>query len=113
MQRDEYSLYILRCADGTLYTGIARDVAERLAAHRGGANGAKYLRGRQPLTLVFERAVGSRSDAQRVEHRVKKLSRSCKLEIVAGLRSLDDLEPDQTSGSCSGNASNGTANCGR
>ena len=88
MSRDHYSLYILRCADGTLYTGIACDVAGRLEEHRSGKRGAKYLRGRAPFDLVFQRDVGQRSSAQRIEYLVKKLGRSQKLELIAGRREL-------------------------
>lgn len=80
----DYSLYILRCADDTLYTGIARDVAARLSAHRAGRDGAKYLRGRLPVELVFEQAVGDRSAAQRAEYRVKRLPRQAKLALIDG-----------------------------
>lgn len=84
----DFHLYIVRCADDTLYTGIARDVGRRLRAHAGGRNGAKYLRGRQPLELVFSARVGSRADAQRLESRVKRLSREDKLALVGGRLSL-------------------------
>ncbi len=72
--RPRWSVYLLRCRDGTLYTGIATDVARRLAEHRkNSGKGARYLRGRGPLRLVFQRAVGSRSLALRLEHRIKRL----------------------------------------
>lgn len=114
-KRDDYRLYILRCADGSLYTGIACDVQSRISEHEQGIKGAKYLRGRLPATLVFERRVGTRSAAQRIEHRVKKLSRAKKLELVAGKLTLGSLGGGQTSGSCfsNGKSSNGTANTGR
>ncbi len=81
---DQYNLYILRCADGSLYTGIAIDVDSRLAEHERGTRGAKYLRGRTPFRLVFHAPVGDRSEAQRVEYRVKRLDRSEKLRLVSG-----------------------------
>jgi putative endonuclease len=84
----DYSLYILRCADGSLYTGIALDVARRLEEHRNGTRGAKYLRGRTPLELVFEQPAGDRAAAQRLEHRVKRLSRTEKEALIGG-----DLSP--------------------
>ncbi len=71
----EWSDYLLRCADGTLYTGIATDVSRRISEHEQGTRGAKYLRGRGPLELVYQRAVGDRSVATRVELRVKRLAR--------------------------------------
>lgn len=98
----DYSLYIVRCADDTLYTGIAVDVAARLAMHAGGCGGAKYLRGRGPVTLVYERSVGTRSAAQRIESRVKRLSRAAKLELIDGRLRLEELGAAQTSGSSSG-----------
>jgi putative endonuclease len=86
-----YSLYILRCADDTLYTGIARDVTNRLEEHRSGKRGAKYLRGRSPFNLVFERVVGDRGAAQRVEYQVKRLDKKHKLELIEGLRPLPSI----------------------
>lgn len=84
-----FSLYILKCADGSLYTGIARDVRSRLAEHECGKRGAKYLRGRAPFSLVFEQSIGDRSAAQRAEYRVKRLSRTQKLQLIEGLSQLD------------------------
>ncbi|HXU12257.1 MAG TPA: GIY-YIG nuclease family protein [Candidatus Binatia bacterium] len=79
-----WSVYILRCADGTLYTGIATDVRRRLAEHvRGGGRGAKYLRGRGPLRIVFARAVRTRGTALRLESRIKKLSKARKEALIA------------------------------
>ena len=66
-------LYILRCGDGSLYTGIAIDVQARLAMHRSG-KGAKYTRGRGPLELVYTEVCGSQSDALKRELEVKALS---------------------------------------
>ena len=88
---EQYSLYILECADGSLYTGIARDVSARLEQHSRGPRGAKYLRGRGPLKLVFSAAVGDRSLAQRCEYRVKRLRRSRKLALIEGAARLDEL----------------------
>ena len=86
-----YSLYMLRCADGSIYTGIAIDVDDRLAEHNRGARGAKYLRGRSPFRLVFCELVGSRSDAQRLEYRVKQLRRNQKQRLIDGDLSLEAL----------------------
>ena len=86
-----YSLYILRCADGSLYTGIALDVARRLEEHRNGVRGAKYLRGRTPVELVFERPAGDRAAALRLEYRVKRLSRTEKEALIGG-----DISPLQS-----------------
>lgn len=91
MPRDDFSLYILRCADGSLYTGISVDVKNRLQEHERGARGAKYLRGRAPFSLVFEQPVGDRGLAQRAELLVKKLSRRQKTMLIEGHLSLDAL----------------------
>jgi putative endonuclease len=73
-------VYLARCADGTLYTGIARDVAERIATHDAG-RGARYTRGRGPLSLHATRSCGTKSDALRLEHALKKLPRIEKLSL--------------------------------
>lgn len=86
-----YHLYILRCADDTLYTGIARDVASRLEEHLHGKRGAKYLRGRSPFELLYECDAGDRATAQALEYRVKRLAREEKLELIAGRRALPDV----------------------
>lgn len=79
-----YSLYILRCADGTLYTGIARDVSRRLAEHAVGTRGAKYLRGRMPVELVFAQRAGDRATAQSLEYRVKRMQKHAKEKLITG-----------------------------
>lgn len=86
----DWQLYVVRCADGSLYTGIATNVTRRFAAHQAG-KGAKYLRGRGPLELVFHTAAGDRVAALRLEHRVKRLSKSEKERLVAGRRALPVL----------------------
>ena len=91
MPAAEFSLYIVRCADGALYTGIATDVDKRLAEHASGVRGAKFLRGRGPLEVVFAEAVGDRASALRLEHRVKRLTRAQKLALVRGERRLAEL----------------------
>ena len=79
----DWSLYLIRCADGSLYAGIAKDVERRLEEHRaGGPRGAKYLRGRGPLELVFQEKIGSRSLAARVERRVKRLRKPDKERLL-------------------------------
>ena len=76
-------LYILRCGDGTLYTGITTDVEKRLAAHRSG-KGAKYTRGRQPLELVYRESCENHSQALKREWEVKQLTRQEKEALIAG-----------------------------
>ena len=77
----KWSVYILRCADGTLYTGIAPDVEKRIALHNAG-KGAKYTRGRAPLELVYQESCGSHSNALKREAEIKKLSRAAKEMLV-------------------------------
>lgn len=91
MSAPEFSLYILRCADGALYTGISVDVERRVAEHASGRRGARCLRGKGPLELVFSEVVGDRAAASRLEYRVKKLSRAQKMELVAGRLDLAAL----------------------
>ena len=74
-------LYILRCRDGTLYTGITTDVERRFEAHRSG-KGAKYTRGRGPLELVYREECGTHSHALRREVQIKKLSREQKQALI-------------------------------
>ena len=76
-----WQLYILRCADGTLYTGIAVDAEKRLAMHRSG-RGAKYTKGRGPLELVYSEACETRGDALRREAAIKRLPRAKKLRLI-------------------------------
>ena len=75
-------LYILRCGDGSLYTGITTDVEKRLEVHRSG-KGAKYTRGRGPLELVYREECGTHSDALKRELTVKALTRAEKLALLA------------------------------
>ncbi|MDH4046874.1 MAG: GIY-YIG nuclease family protein [Gammaproteobacteria bacterium] len=77
-----WSLYLLRCSDGSVYTGISTDVERRVRQHESGAKGAKYLRGRGPLQLLYQREIGDRSLASRVEYQVKQLSRQEKEDAV-------------------------------
>ncbi len=83
-------LYLVRCGDGTLYTGISNDVDRRLAAHAAG-RGARYLRGRGPLTLARKVRVGSHGDALTAERRVKRLGRDRKEKLIQGKIRLKDL----------------------
>lgn len=71
-----YSVYLVRCRDGSLYTGIAIDVARRIAEHEDSKRGARFLRGKGPLTLVFQREIGDRSLASKIESRIKRLSKA-------------------------------------
>ena len=82
-QNDSWFVYILRCADDTLYTGIAKDVQSRIDQHNNdNVKGAKYTRARRPVELVYSEACDSRSSASKREYMVKKLSRAEKLLLI-------------------------------
>lgn len=78
---DTWYLYILRCADGTLYTGITPNVEKRFQAHSQG-RGAKYTRGRGPLQLVYQECCGTHSEALQREAGVKRLTRQQKETMI-------------------------------
>lgn len=78
-----WTVYILRCGDGTLYTGCTNDLPRRLAAHRSG-KGAKYTRSRPPVELVYQEEAADKSAALRREAAVKRLDRREKLALIAG-----------------------------
>ena len=80
-------VYILRCGDGTLYTGITDNIPRRLAAHRAG-KGAKYTRGRGPLELVYQERVPDKSAALRREAAIKRLRRGEKERLIESAKSL-------------------------
>lgn len=77
-----YHLYILKCADKTLYTGITVDLDRRVEEHNSSKLGAKYTRARRPVKLVYSRRFRSRSTATKEEARIKGLSREEKLGMV-------------------------------
>ena len=88
----DWYLYLVRCRHGSLYTGITTDVARRFAEHRGNGNtGAKYLRGRGPLRLVYQCKLGDKSLALGVENRVKKLSKARKEALVSTGEQLETI----------------------
>jgi putative endonuclease len=75
-----YSVYLVQCGDGSLYTGIATDVERRLREHQDSPRGAKFLRGKGPLKLIYRQEVGDRSLATRIEARIKRLPRDVKAD---------------------------------
>ena len=78
-----YSLYIVRCADGTLYTGIAVDVARRVSQHNGEMrSGARYTSARRPVRLVYQAQFPTRSAASIEEARIKRLTRAEKQQLI-------------------------------
>ncbi len=85
MAPDSWRVYIVRCADGSLYTGIARDLGRRIAEHNAGNGlGASYTRSRRPVVLVYQEIAADRSGASRREYEIKQLSRSEKLALIDG-----------------------------
>jgi predicted GIY-YIG superfamily endonuclease len=80
-RRQSWSVYLLRCADGTLYAGATTDVEAREAAHNSG-RGARYTSGRRPVAVVYQEECGSRSAALRREHALKRLTRSEKEALI-------------------------------
>jgi len=84
-------VYLIRCRDGSLYTGISTDPERRLGEHlSGGTRGARYLRGKGPLHLVFQYPLPDRASASRYEYRLKQLPRSGKEKLIEG-----DLDPQE------------------
>lgn len=82
---NRWQVYIVRCADSTLYTGVAVDVARRVAQHNGaGKTGARYTRSRRPVKLVYAEKAANRSAACKREYRIKQLSRCDKLALIVG-----------------------------
>ena len=78
-----WHVYMLRCADGTFYTGVARDLERRLLQHNGErAGGPKYTRGRRPVQLVWSELAPDRSSAQQRETAIKRLKRRDKLNFI-------------------------------
>ena len=83
----EYYVYIVQCADESLYTGITNDLERRMGQHNGAVpGGAKYTLGRSPVSLVYTEACDSKSEALKRESSIKKLSRTKKMELIHGLQ---------------------------
>ncbi len=93
----EWTVYILRCADGSLYTGIARDAKRRVAAHNAG-RGAAYTRPRRPVTLIHQEAAPSQSAALRREWAIKRLSRQEKERFLMSRQSASANRPSAAAG---------------
>ncbi len=82
-------VYLIRCHNGSLYTGICVDLARRFEEHRrGGRKCAKYLRGKGPLQLVFSYPAADRSQASKIEYQLRRLPKRCKEKLIVG-----DLDP--------------------
>ena len=80
-ENDDWRVYIVRCSDGTLYTGIARDLGKRIAEHNSDAGGARYTRSRRPVELVYSEEAPSRSEALKREYEIKRLPRAGKEDL--------------------------------
>lgn len=87
-------VYLLRCADGTLYAGAAKDVAARLKLHQSG-RASRYTRSRLPVTLVWSRECRSWSGALKEESRIKRLRRAEKERLVIGARAPENRRPSE------------------
>jgi putative endonuclease len=80
---EAWQVYIVRCADGSLYTGIARDLERRIAEHNADkGQGASYTRSRRPVRLVYREPAADRSAASKREYQIKQLSRAEKLALI-------------------------------
>ena len=77
-----YYLYILKCADKTLYTGIAVLLSQRVKEHNSSRLGAKYTRSRRPVKVVYSKKFRTRSTAAKEEFRIKTLSRGEKIKLI-------------------------------
>jgi putative endonuclease len=82
---DSWIVYILRCGDGTLYTGITNDLERRIAAHQRGT-ASRYTRSRLPVDLACHEPANSRGEALKREAAIKRLTREQKLELIKGCR---------------------------
>jgi putative endonuclease len=80
-----WTVYIARCRDGSLYTGITTDPERRLAEHNSGSGGA-YTRSKNPVVIVYKEPAANRSEAQQRERAIKRLRRPQKEELIAGTR---------------------------
>lgn len=80
----DWTVYIIRCDDGTLYTGVTTDLERRLAEHGGtrGKRGARYFNGRAPICVAYHEAGHTRSTACSREHAIKRMSRAEKLRLI-------------------------------
>ena len=74
--------YMVKCADGTLYTGWTNCLEKRLKAHNGGRNGAKYTKTKRPVSLVYYEGFFTKEEAMQREDQIKQLTRERKLELI-------------------------------
>ena len=86
----KYKVYIVRCADRTLYTGVTNDLERRLEAHNAG-KGAKCLRGKRPVKLVYAKKYPSLGRALSAEIKIKKLTRDKKIEMIKSKKAIQTI----------------------
>ena len=79
---DKHYIYIVRCKDGSLYTGYAKDIEQRIAKHNSG-QGAKYTKIRRPVELVYQEVFDTKSEAMKREYEIKTFSRQEKLQLIS------------------------------
>ncbi|AYX88891.1 GIY-YIG nuclease family protein [Staphylococcus cohnii] len=79
---DKHFIYIVRCKDGSLYTGYAKDIEQRVAKHNSG-QGAKYTKIRRPVELVYQEVFDTKSEAMKREYEIKTFSRQEKLQLIS------------------------------
>ncbi len=82
MNSKPWYLYVVKCSDNTLYTGVTTDLDRRLTEHNTSLKGAKYTRKRRPVVLVYSKHYADRSQAQQAEYRFKLLTRREKLKVI-------------------------------
>ena len=80
-EEEDYYVYMVRCSDGSLYTGSTNNLPARIEKHNRG-EGARYTRGRRPVTLVYSESAASKSDALKREIQIKKMTRADKLSLI-------------------------------
>ena len=83
---NNWHVYIVRCSDDSLYTGIAKDIEKRIDAHNSGKEGAAYTRAHRPVKLVYQESYKTRSDATRREIDIKRLSKEEKELMIGEIR---------------------------
>jgi putative endonuclease len=88
----DWYIYLIKCSDGSLYTGISTDVGRRFAQHqKAGYAGSKYLKGRGPLTIVLQSRVGCKSTALKVERMIKRLSHPAKVKLITSPEDIEEM----------------------
>ncbi|PSU59602.1 hypothetical protein C9I90_03040 [Photobacterium aphoticum] len=90
-----WSVYLIRTAANQLYCGVTTDVARRFSEHQSKPQGAKYLKGKGPLTLAWSQAVGDKRYAMQLEYRIKQLAKKHKEQLIIGKRCVHDVMAEQ------------------